>query len=433
MQCIVLASRRGKNNHNSRNKGAKAASPVSAQVMTDSGPGPRRTASFLNAEANSTPETSNGINVPACVTFDDESDNVESDITATTDLQINGTDHQPSEVYGDLLTPETSSRTASMHQHAQSTSVEVSLPPFIVPLPSGILNDDLEFLSRKGALTLPPAELRLEIVRAYMASVHPFMPLLDSEAFVRSVVGDGGAERQISLLLFQAVMFAGLHSLPLHVVNLLGFETTKQAREVFFTRVRLLYEFDVEADSTAVYQSLVLMSSWYSKADARRHTWHWTGLAYDLARRMGLHREPAGRNDSIEVRRFRRRLWWSLYIRDRMIALGVRSPMRIYDEDFDVAMLTLDDFNIGQQTRPERGDDIHALLPSLDERRSTALMCIQLAKLGVCIGHVSHSDRQKIFNSAAPLVAILWPLRFLNHMLIRQIGFFRLSTLNTRL
>jgi len=159
---------------------------------------------------------------------------------------------------------------------------------------------------------------------------------------------------------------------------------------VLFTRVRLLYDFDVEPNSTAVFQSLLLMSSWYSKWSERRHTWHYTGLAYDVARSMGLHREPATRHASDKVCRFRKRLWWSLYIRDRMIALGTRRPMRIRDGDFDVTMLTLNDFDI--PTSEERSDRMDSIFPSTAEMTSTALMCIQLAKLSICIGHVVSSQ-----------------------------------------
>lgn len=278
------------------------------------------------------------------------------------------------------------------------------LPSFITPVSAKILPEDLDFLLTKGALVLPDPDLRIEILRAYLFSVHPFMPLLDVQHFVRALqTGD----TQVSLLLFQAVMFAGLHSLQPDIVQRLGFRSPKQARETFFNRVRLLYDFNVENNNAAVLQSLILMSSWYSKRtpwNERRHTWHWTGLAYDLARSMGLHREPAEDRQSAEMRRFRRRLWWSLYIRDRLIALGTRRPMRIHDDEFDVEVLALDDFDI-EPTKSH--SQASATLQSKDEATSTALMCIELTKLCICVGHVVSSQYTTLGNQAGHTMMVM--------------------------
>ena len=390
MECVVVASRRGKNNHTPRNSTTKITQSLPlqlAQVMSDSGPNVTRNDSWTGHEAISTPIMPRGAgHVPVCVTFDEDLDNVESDQQpAADDATRNGTDPALSEAYDGLLTPETGTNILKQYQ---SPAGKAPLPAFITPLSSRILGEDLDLLAQKGAFTVLEPDLRVEILRGYLFSVHPFMPMLDFRAFIHAVLNNR-EDGRISLLLFQAVMFAGLHSLQLHVIHRLCFELTKQAREVFFNRVRLLYEFNVEPDSAAVLQSLVLMSSWYSKWDERRHTWHWTGLAYDVARSMGLHREPTTRYAPDKVRRFRRRLWWSLYIRDRMIALGTRRPMRIRDDDFEVAELTLEDFDIESLEESNQGQP---LIPSAKENTSTALMCIQLAKLRICIGHVVSSQ-----------------------------------------
>jgi len=341
-----------------------------------------------------TPTISNGAgHVPACVTFDEDVDRARGDQQpVANDAVTSGSDHTPYAAHDEL---ETGTSTLSQYQ---SPLAKGPLPAFIVPLSSRVSSEDVDFLAQKGALTVPEPDLCVEILRGYLFSVHPFMPMLDSKTFIDAVVNNREEER-ISLLLFQAVMFAGLHSLALDVIHRLGFRSVKQARKVFFDRVKLLYEFDVETDSAAVLQSLILMSLWYGKWDERRHTWHWTGLAYDAARNMGLQREQTTRSASETVRRFRRRLWWSLYIRDRMIALGTRRPMRIRDDDFDVAMLTLEDFDIEPVDSTSQG---RSLSPSAEENTATALMCIALAKLCICIGHVL-SSQYTVLNSQSDI------------------------------
>lgn len=270
----------------------------------------------------------------------------------------------------------------------QSSNRRHLLPQYIDPISNHVLEEDLEFLTQKQAFVIPEPELRMEIFRSYVFRVHPFQPIVDLRTVVHAI-SDDFDDGSISILLFQAIMFAGVSSLETTLVRRLGFESIKQAREAFFNRVSLLYEFDVETNEIAVLQSLLLMSWWYGKWNQRRHTWHWTGLAHSAALTLGLHREPTSECGDILTQRLRKRLWWSLYIRDRLLALGTRRIMRLRDDEFDVPMLTIDDFDIDYVC--ELGDG-RTPVPTREENQNTAFMCIELAKLGVCIGHVLESQ-----------------------------------------
>lgn len=391
-ECIVLASRRGKNNHTNRKSSttqATAPSPQQATILGDSGPERTETKNWQDYEVTESPATPHGPGsgrVPASVTFEEDSDRQRNGQAPTADdTTENETDLPSSEVDEGFMTSEPGTNPSNQYQ---SPARKTLLPSFITPLSTRIASDDLEFLARKGALTVPEPDLCLDVLRGYLFSIHPFMPMLDFRAFISAILNDQ-QDSTISLLLFQAVMFAGVNSLPLELINRLGFKSVKQARKVYFARVKLLYDFEVEMDDAAVLQACILMSLWYGRWDDRRHTWHWTGLAYDTARGMGLHREPTAKNVSEKVRRFRRRLWWSIYIRDRMIALGTRRPMRIRDDDFEVAILTLEDFDLEALEEP---DPAQPILPNTGQRTSTALMCVELVKLCTCIGHVMSSQ-----------------------------------------
>lgn len=381
LECVVLPSRRGKV---SRSRPNREVQPTEHQSPQSTKPATKGLLPVPKSDALTTPD-SGADSVPACVSFEDELDDADREERPANSPSVEqAADVSRAGPYAGVSTPRIRPDTAN---HQGEWSDGISLPPYVEPLSSRIPAQDAEFLQRKGALILPESDLQKEILQAYLFSVHPFMPMLDYRKFVRSMF-DGGESGGISLLLFQAVMFAGLHSLQLSTINRLGFESAKQARGVFFNRVRLLYEFDVEPDIAAVLQSLILMSSWYSKWDGRRDTWHWTGLAYDVARRMGLHREPSMHSTS-KARSLRKRMFWSLYIRDRMIALGTRRPMRIEDEDFDVSMLSLEDFDLDPL---EMTDQSHTLIPTTQELKSTALMCIQVATLSRIIGRIVKSQ-----------------------------------------
>jgi hypothetical protein len=113
------------------------------------------------------------------------------------------------------------------------------------------------------------------------------------------------------------------------------------------------------------------------------------GVATSVAHTIGLHRNPDNTNlDSKRVKLWKR-IWWSTYMRDRLIALGMRRPTRIKSEDFDVPMLTMDDFEIA--AIPDSITCIPAdcrVARDVDVQRQLAIMCIEKARLCLCISHV---------------------------------------------
>jgi hypothetical protein len=108
---------------------------------------------------------------------------------------------------------------------ASSTAApHLALPAYIKPLPSRFGNDDITYLQNKGALAVPDRELRNELLRSYAEYMHPFMPLLDLHRFVRIIDQNDGVQ-QVSLLLFQAVMFAGIATVELRFLEAAGHST----------------------------------------------------------------------------------------------------------------------------------------------------------------------------------------------------------------
>lgn len=139
----------------------------------------------------------------------------------------------------------------------------------------------------------------------------------------------------------------------------------------------------------SLVQALLLLTYYYETPDDQKDTWHWMGVATSVAHTIGLHRNPDNTNlDSKRVKLWKR-IWWSTYMRDRLIALGMRRPTRIKSEDFDVPMLTLDDFEI--DPIPDSITCIPAdckVARDVNVQRQLAIMCIEKARLCLCISHV---------------------------------------------
>ena len=113
------------------------------------------------------------------------------------------------------------------------------LPRFIKPLPSKIGPEEISYLEKKGALMVPKGALRSEMLRAYIEFVHPYMPLLDLHDFLTMIDKPDGSNGKVSLILFQAVMFAGSAFIDMHHLRTAGYATRKEARKDFFQKTRV--------------------------------------------------------------------------------------------------------------------------------------------------------------------------------------------------
>lgn len=154
---------------------------------------------------------------------------------------------------------------------------------------------------------------------------------------------------------------------------------------------KLLYDFDHELDRLPLVQALLLMTYWYETPDDQKDTWHWMGVAISLSHTIGLHRNP---DKSMALdgkgKKLWKRVWWSCVMRDRLVALGMRRPTRIKSEDCDVPMLTLEDFDFDMDVSniplfSEEGDTYEQ---ATSRQRQLAILCIEKAKLCICISHI---------------------------------------------
>ncbi|KAI1108980.1 fungal-specific transcription factor domain-containing protein [Nemania sp. NC0429] len=260
---------------------------------------------------------------------------------------------------------------------------------FIRPLPPRIAPEDVDYLRIKGALSVPSPVLQKALLCAYAEYVHPYMPLLDLHDFLSIVDAQDGSRGQTSLFLYQAVMFCATAFVSNTTLREAGYASRKAARRTLFSKARLLYDFDCENDRLLLVQGLLLMTYWYETPDDQKDTWHWMGVAISLGHTIGLHRNPANTNMPPQRRKLWKRIWWSCFMRDRLIALGMRRPTRIKDEDFDVPMLEESDFDF--QALPEGVQVVGpecTLMRDVTMQRELAQMCIAKAKLSLCISHM---------------------------------------------
>ncbi|KIW98809.1 uncharacterized protein Z519_00472 [Cladophialophora bantiana CBS 173.52] len=263
----------------------------------------------------------------------------------------------------------------------------IDLPPYIRPSRPDIRHDDLEFLHRRGALSLPLGELRDQLIRCFVLYVHPFMPIVDLEDLLGALDGKD-ASSKISLVVFQAVLFSGAAFVELSLLQEAGYESRRAARADLYQKVKLLYDFDWDVDRIALIQALLLLNYWYVSENDQKDPWHWLGVCISLATSIGLNQPFTHTQKDPKTRALWRRIWWTCVHRDRIISISMRRPMRIKDEDIRLPPLKLDDF----ETQP-----IHSAILSLNGnafladayiRTMLAEMCIAKVKLLLFIGQI---------------------------------------------
>ncbi|KAG5953625.1 Cutinase transcription factor 1 alpha [Claviceps sorghi] len=202
-------------------------------------------------------------------------------------------------------------------------------------------NVEIEILSQRGAFLLPPRSLCDELVEAYFKWVHPIVPVINRCRFMRQY---RDAKNPPSLLLLQAMLLAGSRVCTnADLMDANG--STTPAALTFYKRAKALYDANYEDDRVTIVQSLLLMGwYWEGPEDVTKNVFYWSRVATIVAQGSGMHRSVEQSQLSKSDKRLWKRIWWTLFTRDRSVAVALGRPVHISLDDSDVEMLTEDDF-----------------------------------------------------------------------------------------
>lgn len=84
-------------------------------------------------------------------------------------------------------------------------------------------------------------------------------------------------------------------------------------------------------------QAALLISIFATERNSKSVGSVWLASAVRIVQELGLNIEPRDQLPAIEGET-RRRLWWSIYTWDRILALELRCPMLIHDDDCDISL-----------------------------------------------------------------------------------------------
>ncbi|KAI8412326.1 hypothetical protein FOFC_05583 [Fusarium oxysporum] len=222
-----------------------------------------------------------------------------------------------------------------------SASPEVSqpLPGFLAPLPASMNNEDASYLRRRGSLDLPATSLQNDLIEWFTDHVYSYVPIVDLHSFFQLVQTHNGRRGQISLPLYQAVLFSASLFVDNTYLSGTGFSSREDAQNTFFLWAHWLYDLGYESNRLPIVQSLLLMSFRQGPPDTIKDDgWYWLGAAISMAYAVDLHHALSITDKSSLTQGLRKRLWWSCYTHELVMSLATQRPMRIGEEDFDIPM-----------------------------------------------------------------------------------------------
>ncbi|KIW19477.1 hypothetical protein PV08_00049 [Exophiala spinifera] len=246
-------------------------------------------------------------------------------------------------------------------RHGNSDVVHYPLPENIRGARARLTEPDqmeIEILQQRGAFLLPPRTLCDELVDAYFRWVHPIVPVINRTRFMKRYKD---TKNPPSLLLLQAMLLAGSRvcTNP-QLMDATG--STTPAAMTFYKRAKALYDANYEDDRITIVQALVLMGwYWEGPEDVTKNVFYWTRVAIVVAQGAGMHRSVESSQLSRQDKRLWKRVWWSLFTRDRSVAVALGRPVSINTDDSDVEMITEDDFieDEGDPNSEYQPDPVH--------------------------------------------------------------------------
>ncbi|GES64570.1 hypothetical protein ATEIFO6365_0009005900 [Aspergillus terreus] len=286
-----------------------------------------------------------------------------------------------------------------------------------------LTHEKIVLLETQGCLRVPSRHALDALVKHYFLYVHPCLPLLDEAAFWREYRCTKAGGSGISIVLFRAMLFAASPLVPVEVAQQCGHETLLLARDDLYRRAKLLYESGAETDPLTIAQTTLLLSYYTTDSETSTNS-TWLEIAIESAKEGNAHiyysvPSPSGTN-STDLKR----VWWCCLIRDRLISLGMRRPIQITPDEYDLPQQGLTFADLEDEA-------FHSEVYGLDTKTALSQVLASLCHFAVTVTDMAmivyptvrsrQSDREdprkKIEKLERAKSALLkWELNWLEHM-----------------
>ncbi|KAJ6263532.1 Mediator of RNA polymerase II transcription subunit [Drechslerella dactyloides] len=184
---------------------------------------------------------------------------------------------------------------------------------------------------------LPPRAVADHLLTQFNATVHNVVPILHWPTFVSACEslyqhGDLTKVEPSWLSTFFAVLSCGL----LFTVDKSILAMYPDRGKDFSVISRVLTDLFNDEFVIDHVRAALLMAVYLTEINCKSAAWTWLGSTIRIAQDIGLHRE-SGPWPVIEGE-MRRRVWWGVYVWDRLLSIEMGRPLMIVDADCDVGL-----------------------------------------------------------------------------------------------
>ncbi|KAF8528868.1 fungal-specific transcription factor domain-containing protein [Hysterangium stoloniferum] len=213
--------------------------------------------------------------------------------------------------------------------------------------PSGLGFGKVRALPGPQEVEYPDRDLADKLVEAYFAHLHFQLPVVHKPTFLQQyeeLMNMSISERADTG--YVSVLF-GVFACAARIVNdqrLISEGGNGGMAMVYYERAMILYYIGHSNTQVAQVQCFVILSSFLCSVNCLPQAWLLVGQAVRIGQDLGLHRTPKHLALSATDKQTRRKVWWSVYTLDRMLAIALGRPFGVDDRDCDTEFpLQVDD------------------------------------------------------------------------------------------
>lgn len=198
--------------------------------------------------------------------------------------------------------------------------------------PFKLSSTELQVLQLYHAFDLPELPLRQSLIEAFDENCWTWTPVVDAASLSARL-----PTHDTSLLLLQAVLLVG--------AIIRADICDKATLDGYYQRVKALVNSSYERNPLSILAALCLIQ-WYTptapkdvSTDTPRF---WESCALGIAQQIGLHQQPKRKTGDYGLRR---RIWWTLYVRDSIMSAAHGRPRMMSITDSNMDPITINDFD----------------------------------------------------------------------------------------
>lgn len=284
---------------------------------------------------------------------------------------------------------------ATVWTKALSSAVSDSLP-----LPLG-----LQDLKERSAQ--PPTEAAgNRMLRAYLDKIHPRYPFLDPAEMTQLHANRLHSRAVDTEGRFGTFKLYMVYAIGATMLQRTGSHADVQP-ETFFMAALQHMSAAKQSHTLHNIEAMTLLVLYSLRSNFNSGIWYMTGLAMRTCNDLGLHREYSYPSPPTYRGELQRRLFWSVYLLERVVALSLRRPFCIAEQDIDTCLpCDVDDFVRDDETVAHRSSNV-------DLSTSNLTMWIRFIQAKRLESHI-HSEvyclnqtKQQLLPKIEPLLSAL--------------------------